>query len=86
MLINQQKEKASIQLEELKIIGSSVLKIIIVVCFTLIAGLTIHSCSVSKEMIQSCQAACEKDGKMRSVSSFKCSCDNTPDKPDIFAK
>ena len=74
------------QKEELRIIGSAVVKIIMIVCLTVIAGMMMHSCSVSEEMIESCQVACEKDGKMRSVSSFSCKCDNIPDRADIFVK
>ena len=86
MYTDQQKERINIQTEELKTIGSAVVKIITVVCLTVIAGMMMHSCSVSEEMVQSCQAACEKDGKMRSVSRFSCKCDNTPDRADIFVK
>ena len=86
MYTDQQKERINIQAEELKAIGSAVVKIITVVCLTVIAGMMMHSCSVSEEMVQSCQTACEKDGKMRSVSRFSCKCDNTPDRADIFVK
>ena len=74
------------QKEELKIIGSSIVKIVTVICLTVFTGMLMHSCSVSEKAIQSCQVACEKDGKMRSVSRFSCKCDNTPDRKDIFLK
>ena len=72
--------------EQEKMDFQSMVKIIMIVCLTVVAGMMMHSCSVSEEMIESCQVACEKDGKMRSVSRFSCKCDNIPDRADIFVK
>jgi hypothetical protein len=66
----EEEEKA------LRAIGVSIVKGIMVICFTLFACFWVHSCGVSKDVIHECMSACSgSESQMRSVSARSCDCE-----------
>ena len=60
----------------LRAIGSSIVKAVIVICFTVWACFWVSSCGVDVATIQECKSACSgSESQMRSVTSRECECE-----------
>jgi|TARA_R110002074_G_C12115242_1_gene626534 hypothetical protein len=70
-------EKDQIGINENKLaqtVSAAFIKCIIIICITVLGGMTLHSCNVDSDTIISCQESCEASGNMKSVSRFSCTC------------
>ena len=63
------------QAEELRILGTAILKAVVIICTCVLVGLTINSCQLDPDTIANCNDACQStDTQMESVTSYKCIC------------
>jgi len=61
--------------ESIKAIGTSVIKVIMILCTTFFMCYWIESCSLSPEAVQECKSVCDTDGsQMSSVTTRECRC------------
>ena len=55
--------------------ASTIVKVVFVVCCTILSGMYLSNCKLDAETIASCEASCNKSGShMSSVTSGKCVC------------
>ena len=61
--------------EHLKIIGSTIVRSMWVICIAVVCCFTLSNCSLNAEVIKNCETSCDAfGGRMEYVTHSKCQC------------
>ena len=58
----------------IRTVGSTISKISLFICLSVVLGMTINTCNVDEEIIKQCQESCRSSGGMKEVTGTSCEC------------
>ena len=75
------KDIESIELSDsvfIRTVGSTISKMTLFICCTVVAGMMINTCQVDEKIIIQCEESCGVDAGIKEVTGTTCTCNPAP--------